>query len=163
MGWYAMALVDTLDFIPAKHHARRAIIDVLKRLSKAVAHYQDSRTGLWYQVVDQGERKRNYLEASASSMFVYALAKGVRKGYLGRNYAAVARKGYEGLVRHLIVRDPDGEVSLTRICSVGGLGGPQKRNGTFEYYMSEPIVANDLKGVGAFIMAGIEIDRLPRK
>jgi unsaturated rhamnogalacturonyl hydrolase len=159
MGWYAMALVDTLDFMPEKHHARTAIIDIFKRMSKAVASYQDSRTGLWYQVVDQGERKGNYPEASASSMFVYAFAKGVRKGYIGREYAAAARRGYEGLVRHLITVDPDGKVSLTQICSVGGLGGPQRRNGTFDYYVSEPVVANDLKGVGAFILASIETDR----
>jgi unsaturated rhamnogalacturonyl hydrolase len=163
MGWYAMALVDTLDFMPEKHHARRTIIDILKRMSKAVASYQDSRTGLWYQVVDQGERKGNYLEASASSMFVYALAKGVRKGYLERKYAAVAQRGYAGLIRHLILLDPDGKVSLTQICSVGGLGGAQKRNGTFDYYISEPVVTNDLKGVGAFILAGIEANRLSPK
>jgi unsaturated rhamnogalacturonyl hydrolase len=163
MGWYAMALVDTLDFMPQKHQARQAIINVLRRMSKAVANYQDSRTGLWYQVVDQGERKGNYLEASASSMFVYAFAKGIRKGYLGREYEAVARRGHEGLIRHLIALDPGGQVSLTQICSVGGLGGPKKRNGTFEYYMSEPIVTNDLKGVGAFILASIETERLFRK
>jgi unsaturated rhamnogalacturonyl hydrolase len=163
MGWYTMALVDTLDFMPEKHRARRAIIDILKRTSKAVASYQDSRTGLWYQVVDQGEGRGNYLEASASSMFVYALAKGVRKGYLGQEYAAVAQRGYEGLARRLIIQDADGKVSLTQICSVGGLGGPQKRNGTFDYYISEPIVTNDLKGVGAFILAGIETNRLFRK
>lgn len=162
MGWYAMALVDTLDFMPQKHQARTAIIDILKRMAKAVASYQDGRTALWYQVVDQGARKGNYLEASASSMFVYALAKGVRKGYLDREYAIAARRGYDGLVRHLIATDSDGKVSLTQICSVGGLGGPQGRNGTFEYYVSEPIVANDLKGVGAFILASVEIDRLSR-
>jgi unsaturated rhamnogalacturonyl hydrolase len=158
MGWYAMATVDTLDFMPGNHRARPAIIDILKRLSKAVAKYQDSQTGLWYQVVDQGERKGNYLEASASSMFVYALAKGVRMGYLGPEYAAVAQRGYEGLIRHRIVVDSDGKVSLTQVCSVGGLGGAQKRNGTFEYYISEPVVANDLKGVGAFILASVEMD-----
>lgn len=160
MGWYAMALVDTLDFMPEKHPKRKYLVDILKRLSKAVVNYQDSRTGLWHQVVDQGERKGNYLEASASSMFVYALAKGVRKGYIDREYAAVARKGFDGLVRNLIAKDPDGKVSLTQVCSVGGLGGAKKRNGTFEYYMSEPIVTNDLKGVGAFIMAGVEIKQL---
>jgi unsaturated rhamnogalacturonyl hydrolase len=125
-----------------------------------VVNYQDSGTGLWYQVMDQGKRDRNYLEASASSMFVYALAKGVRRGYLGKEYAAAANKAYEGLIRHLIRVDPDGTVSLTQICSVAGLGGPQKRNGTFEYYVSEPVVANDLKGVGAFIMASTELDEL---
>jgi unsaturated rhamnogalacturonyl hydrolase len=161
MGWYAMAIVDILDSMPEKHPRRTAVIDILKRLSKAVASYQDSQSGLWYQVVDQGKRDKNYLEASASSMFVYALAKGVRNGYLDKEYAAVAAKGYEGLTKHLIKVDPDGTVSLTQICSVGGLGGPQKRNGTFAYYMSEPVVANDLKGVGAFLMASIEIDQLP--
>ncbi len=160
MGWYAMALVDVLDFLPVKHPRRTAVIDVLKRLSKAVASYQDSRSGLWYQVVDQGKRDKNYLEASASSMFVYALAKGFRNGYLDKKYAAVAVRGYEGLTRQLIRVDPDGMVSLTQICSVGGLGGAQKRDGTFAYYMSEPVVSNDLKGVGAFLMASIEIDRL---
>jgi unsaturated rhamnogalacturonyl hydrolase len=163
MGWYAMALVDTLDFMPDKHPKREDIINILKRFSKAVVNYQDSRTGLWHQVVDQGERKGNYLEASASSMFVYALAKGVRKQYLDMEYASAARKGFEGLVRHLITQDPDGKVSLTKICSVGGLGGPKKRNGTFEYYLSEPIVTNDLKGVGAFIMAGVEINQIDSK
>jgi unsaturated rhamnogalacturonyl hydrolase len=93
-------------------------------------------------------------------MFVCAFAKGVRKGYLGHKYAAAARRGYEGLTKHLITADPDGKISLTRICSVGGLGGAQKRNGTFEYYLSEPIVTNDLKGVGAFVLAGVEINRL---
>jgi unsaturated rhamnogalacturonyl hydrolase len=161
MGWYAMAIVDVLDFLPEKHPRRAAVIDILKRLSKAVAAYQDSESGLWYQVVDQGKRDKNYLEASASSMFVYALAKGVRKGYLGRDYAAVAVHGYDGLTSQLIRINPDGSVDLTQVCSVGGLGGAQKRDGTFAYYMSEPVVSNDLKGVGAFLMASVEIDSLP--
>jgi unsaturated rhamnogalacturonyl hydrolase len=163
MGWYAMAIVDALDFYPKNHRERQRLIEIFQRMSAALAHYQDSRTGLWYQVVNQGERKGNYLEASASSMFVYAFAKGVRKGYLGREYAAAAKKGYEGLIQHLVVAEPDGKLSLTKICSVGGLGGPQKRNGTFEYYISEPVVTNDLKGVGAFILASVEIDRLSTK
>jgi unsaturated rhamnogalacturonyl hydrolase len=160
MGWYAMGIVDVLDFMPEKHPRRAALIEILGRLSKALADYQDRETGLWYQVVDQGRRDGNYLEGSASSMFVYALAKGVRKGYLGAEYASVANKGYEGLVKNLIKVDPDGKTNLTQICSVAGLGGPQKRSGTFEYYMREPVVANDLKGVGAFIMASIEMDRV---
>lgn len=161
MGWYAMGIVDVLEFLPRTHPRRTALIDILKRLSKALASYQDGETGLWYQVIDQGKRNKNYLEASASSMFVYAMAKGVRMGYLDKEYASVARKGYDGLIKHLIKTDRDGSVNLTQICAVGGLGGPQKRDGSFEYYMSEPIVVNDLKGVGAFLMASIEIDRLP--
>lgn len=160
MGWYAMGIVDVLEFLPRTHPRRTALVGILKRLSKALASYQDGETGLWYQVVDQGKRDKNYLEASASSMFVYAMAKGVRMGCLDKEYASVARKGYDGLIKHLIKIDPDGTVNLTQICSVGGLGGPQKRDGSFEYYVSEPVVVNDLKGVGAFLMASIEIDRL---
>ncbi len=162
MGWYAMALVDSLDYIPKKHRERRHIIEIFQRMSEALVRYQDGRTGLWYQVLDQGEKKGNYLEASASSMFVYAFAKGVRKGYLSREFAAAAQKGYEGLLHNLIVNEPDGKISLTQICSVGGLGGPQKRNGSFEYYIGEPVVKNDLKGVGAFILACVEIERLQK-
>jgi unsaturated rhamnogalacturonyl hydrolase len=160
MGWYAMAIVDVLDSLPEKHPRRAAVIDVFRRLSKALADYQDKDSGLWYQVVDQGKREKNYLEASASSMFVCALAKGVRKGYIGKEYADAARRGYQGLITRLVKVDADGSVNLTQVCSVGGLGGAQKRNGTFEYYMSEPVVSNDLKGVGAFLMASIEIDQL---
>jgi unsaturated rhamnogalacturonyl hydrolase len=125
-----------------------------------VANFQDRDSGLWYQVMDQGNRQGNYLEASASSMFVYAFAKGVRKGYIAKEYASVARKGHEGLVTRLVKTDPDGKIGLTQICSVAGLGGATHRSGAFEYYVGEPVVSNDLKGVGSFIMASIEIDQL---
>jgi unsaturated rhamnogalacturonyl hydrolase len=160
MGWYAMALVDVLDYLPENHPKRGQIIGIFQRLSKAVANYQDGETGLWYQVVDQGKRQGNYLEASASSMFVYAFAKGTRKGYIAREYSATATKGYAGLIKKLIQADPDGKINLTQVCSVAGLGGPTRRNGTFEYYVGEPVVSNDLKGVGSFIMASIEVDQL---
>jgi len=163
MGWYAMAIVDVLDYMPANHPKRGQVIAIFQRLAKAVTRYQDPATGLWYQVVDQGKRKGNYLEASCSSMFVYALAKGVRMDYIGKQYAPAARKGYDGIVANLIKTDADGKVNLTQVCSVGGLGGPNRRDGTFEYYISEPVVSNDLKGVGSFIMAGIEVDRLSAK
>ncbi len=163
MGWYAMAITDVLDYMPAEHPKRAQITAVFQRLAKAVSSFQDPDSGLWYQVVDQGKRQGNYLEASCSSMFVYALAKGIRKGYIGKEYTAAAMKGYNGLVTRLIKTDPDGKVNLTQVCSVAGLGGATHRSGTFEYYIGEPVVANDLKGVGSFIMASIEIDRLASK
>lgn len=160
IGWYAMGIVDVLDFMPPDHPKREALISIFQSVCKAVAKYQDNETGLWYQVLDQGKRPGNYLEASASSMFIYALAKGIRKGYLGKEYLGTARKAHDGIVRHLIKVDPDGLVSLTQICSVAGLGGPQRRNGTFDYYIGEPVVANDLKGVGSFILASLEMEAL---
>ena len=160
MGWYAMGIVDVLDFLPADHPQREDILTILRRLAQAVHKYQDERTGLWYQVMDQGGREGNFLEASASAMFVYALAKAVRSGYLENTFLTVAKKGYQGLLQKMILVEPNGLVSLTQICQVAGLGGNPYRDGSYEYYISTPIVKNDLKGVGAFIMASVEMERL---
>jgi unsaturated rhamnogalacturonyl hydrolase len=165
IGWYAMALVDVLDFFPTNHPARPEIIATFQKLCGGVVKYQDPKTGLWYQVVDQGNRQGNYLEATASSMFVYAMAKGVNHGYLPGDYVPVVEKGYRGIVGNLIKDDGHGKWSLTQCCSVAGLGGTpgngRARDGSFDYYVSEPVVTNDLKGVGPFILAGIELQQLP--
>jgi len=158
IGWYAMALVDVLDFFPKDHPARPEIIATLKKLCDGVVKQQDPASGLWWQVVDQGGRQGNYLEATASSMFVYAMAKGVNHGYLSRDYVPAILKGYNGIVEKLIKTDAKGNVSLTRCCSVAGLG--YGRDGSYEYYIKEPVVDNDLKGVGPFILAGIELQDL---
>src|SRR6185295_17348752 len=158
MGWYAMALVDTLDYFPENHPQRTELIQILKRLAVAVARYQDPKSGLWYEVLDKAQAKGNYLEASVSCMFVYALAKGVRNGYLPANYLNVAQKGYRGIVSRFIETDPGGRLSLTGTVSVGGLGGNPYRDGSYAYYLSEKIVTNDPKGVGAFLMASNEME-----
>ena len=157
MGWYMMGLVDALDFIPETHPDRAQLLRLLQETASAVAQVQDPVTGLWYQVLDMPNRAGNYHEASASSMFVYALAKGARMGWLDARHGDVARRGYDGIIRHLVTVDANGLVSLNRICQVAGLGGKQQRDGSFEYYISEPIVSNDHKGVGAFIMASLEV------
>jgi unsaturated rhamnogalacturonyl hydrolase len=166
MGWYAMALVDTLDYFPTNHPARPEIVAMLQKLCAGIVKYQDAKTGLWWQVMDQGDRKGNYLEATASAMFVYALAKGVNHGYLPRVYVPAIDKGYAGIIEHLIKDDGNGRWSLTQCCSVAGLGGsPSKgkmRDGSFDYYVGEPIVTNDLKGIGPFILAGIELQQLSK-
>jgi unsaturated rhamnogalacturonyl hydrolase len=159
IGWYAMALVDVLDYLPASHRDHAAVVAVLRQLADAIAAVQDPATGLWYQVLDQPGRKGNYHEASASSMFAYALAKGARKGHLDPDYRQRARRGYEGIVRHMVRTESDGLLSLDRIVAVSGLGGKQQRNGSFEYYVSEPVVANDYKGLGPFILASLELER----
>ncbi len=159
VGWYAMAIVDTLDYLPADHRDLEAVVDVLRRLSDGVLVYQDARSGVWYQVLDQGEREGNYLEASASAMFVYALAKAVNRGYLPRErYVGAIRDGYAGLIREFIREDIDGHIDLTQICSVAGLG--YGRDGSFDYYVNERVAVNDLKGVGPFILAGMEVEQL---
>ena len=159
IGWYAMAIVDVLDYLPTSHPDRPAVIKVLRELADAVARVQDPVSGLWYQVLDQPNRAGNYHETSASTMFVYALAKGVRKGYLDTAYLDVAKRGYHGLTQRMVSTDERGLLSLNRIVSVSGLGGKQQRSGSFEYYISEPIVSNDYKGVGPFILASLELGR----
>lgn len=165
-GWYAMALVDTLDFLPPTHPEVDRINDVLRRVADGIVRWQDPASGLWWQVTDQGDRAGNYLEATGSSMFVYALAKGINRGYLPREkYLPAVLRGYAGLIRDFIRTDADGRVNLTHCCEVAGLGYTNSkgraRDGSFEYYVSEPVIDNDLKGVGPFILAGLEVQQLP--
>jgi unsaturated rhamnogalacturonyl hydrolase len=160
MGLCAMGLVDVLDFLPDSHQAWDRIVTILKRMIQALVQVQDTNTGLWYQVLDRGGYEGNYTEASASCMFVYALAKGCRKGYLDPKYIEVAQRGYAGIIEHLVEVDEDGLVNLTQICAVAGLGGKDQRDGSFEYYIGEPVVTNDPKGLGAFILASVEVEKL---
>jgi unsaturated rhamnogalacturonyl hydrolase len=160
LGWYGMAMVDALDYFPATHPGRDSIIGILNRFAKAVTAVQDSKTGLWYDVPNMPTTPKNYLEASASSMLVYTLAKGVRKGYLPATYLANAKKGYAGLLQQFIENE-DGQTNLHGTVSVSGLGGNPYRDGSFAYYMSEPVIVNDPKGIGAFILAADEMELLP--
>jgi unsaturated rhamnogalacturonyl hydrolase len=159
LGWFAMGCVDVLDFLPKDHPGRKEIITQFKQVAAGIVKWQDPKGGLWWQVMDQGGREGNYLEATASAMFVYALAKGVNEGYLpASEFEPVADKGYLGIVQRLIKRDERGDISLTQCCSVAGLG--YGRDGSYAYYLREPIVYNDLKGVGPFILAGIELQKM---
>ncbi len=160
MGWYAMGIVEVLDFMPSDHPQREKILALFRNLAQAAQKYQDEKTGLWYQVMDQGSREGNFLEASASAMFVCALAKAAHNGYLENEFLAVAKKGYQGIIKNLITVEPNGLVNLTQVCQVAGLGGNPYRDGSYEYYISTPVVSNDLKGVGPFIMASVEMERL---
>lgn len=159
MGWFAMSIVDVLDYLPENYSKRGEIITIFKNMTDALLKVQDS-TGVWYQVLDQRDRKGNYLESSGSSMFVYAIAKAIRKGYIDKRYYPFVKKGYDGLLKNFVKVSPDGIVTLTSICSGAGLGGDPYRDGSFEYYISVPLVNNDLKGVGPFIMASVEMEYL---
>jgi len=159
MGWYAMALVDTLDHFPQQHPQRAELIAILNRLAVAISKYQERGSGLWYQVLDKADAKGNYLESSAACMFVYALAKGVRKRYLPATYLRVAESGYRGIVKEFLRTDANGQLNLEGTVSVGGLGGNPYRDGSYEYYLSEKVVTNDPKGVGALLLAATEMER----
>lgn len=158
IGWWYMALVDVLDYIPVDHPQRGELISIIQGLAETLPKYQDE-TGLWYQVLDQGDREGNYLEASVSSMFMYAYAKAVNKGYIDTKYRAVAEKAYDGLMNTLMVENADGTLTLTKCCAVGGLGGNPYRDGSFEYYINERIRDNDTKATGPFIMGCLQLGK----
>lgn len=157
MGWYSMALVDALDFIPENYPGRDKLITILNQVAAGIAKWQDPKSGVWYQVLDQGTREGNYLEASASCMFVYTLLKATRLHYIDPSYRTAAVKGFDGILKNFIKENKDGTISLTNVCAVAGLGGNPYRNGTYEYYIKEPVRDNDPKGVGPFILACLEI------
>ncbi len=163
-GWYVMALVDVLDYLPANHPDRAQIIAILQKTARGIVQWQDPKSGLWWQVMDQGSRPGNYFEATASAMFVYALAKGVNRGYLPASDALAAQRGFSGLINNLVKNDANGRWSLTQCCSVAGLGfknsAGRARDGSYDYYVSEPVVKNDLKGLGPFLLAGIELQKM---
>jgi unsaturated rhamnogalacturonyl hydrolase len=158
-----MALVDTLDYFPQNHPQRGALLAILKRTADAIAKYQDKKTGLWYQILDRAGATGNYFESSAAAMFVYALAKGVHEKYLPASYARVAEKGFDGMRREFIQTRADGMVDFKGTVSVAGLGGNPYRDGSYEYYLSEKVVTNDPKGVGALLLAATEMTRSPVK
>jgi unsaturated rhamnogalacturonyl hydrolase len=155
-----MALVDTLDWFPTNHPARPEILDALRKVCAGVLKFQEPRSGLWYQVMDQGARKGNYLEASASSMFVYMLAKTFNRHYATNNLEPAILKGFHGTLENFVKEEAGAgrRISLMQCCSVAGLG--YGRDGSYEYYIGEPIVENDLKGIGPFIFAGIEVQQM---
>ncbi|HEX3046039.1 MAG TPA: glycoside hydrolase family 88 protein [Bacillota bacterium] len=160
MGWYAMAIVDVLDYLPVDHPKRGEIIGIFDRMITALVKVQDPETGLWRQILDQGNRPGNYLEASCSCMFVYALFKGIRLNYVSQNFQAKAEKGYTGIINNLAKVDQSGKVILQSICGCAGLGGDPYRDGSYEYYIQEPVRVNDYKGLAPFILASLEQEQM---
>jgi rhamnogalacturonyl hydrolase YesR/beta-xylosidase/lysophospholipase L1-like esterase len=162
MGWYAMGLVETLDYVPPDHPRRGQLIAVLERLADAIVKVQDPKSGVWWNVLDQPNRERNYLESSASAMFAFTLLKASRLGYIDARYDAIGRRAYEGILKEFIEVEPTGFVTIHRAIAVAGLGGdPEKeryRDGTYDYYVGEKIRDNDPKAVGPFIFASMEME-----
>ncbi len=162
MGWYAIALADTLDYFPKNHPRRAELVAIFEREAEAITKYQDKETGVWYDIIDLPEREKNYLESSASAMFVYAIAKGVRQGNLPEKYLDTVRRGWAGIKTEFIKELPDGSLDWHGTVSVSGLGGNPYRDGSFEYYMSEKIRINDAKGLGPAVMAAVEMEFLEK-
>lgn len=159
LGWYCMALVDVLEFLPADYAGRDSLTSILVPLAGNLRKIQDAKTGAWYQVLDQGNREGNYLETSCTAMFAYTFMKGALNGNLPQEYYNYGIEAYGGLNKNFIREDEDGTISLTRVCGVAGLGGNPYRDGSFDYYVNEIIRDNDPKGVGPYIMASLIVEK----
>ncbi len=180
-GWYTMALVEVLDALPETYSRRSEVIDLLRRDFDAILKWQDKQTGTWYQVMDSPGREGNYLESTCSAMFTYALLKAYRKGYVGTKYRDAGIRAYRGMINNFIRVNQDKTISLTNCCSVAGLGPAatdeviaamkkvnpkgtvkenRRRDGSYDYYLSEKIRDNDAKGLGPFIWASLEMEML---
>lgn len=160
IGWYMMAMVDVLDFMPENHTKRGEIIAILRNLAKTIENYRDPETGMWFQVTDQIGRDGNYVESSGSAMFIYTWVKGTQKGYLDTAYLEKGKVAYEEFVKKFVKENEDGTISVTDGCAVAGLGGEKKyRDGSYQYYLSEPVRDNDPKAVSPFIMVSVLLDK----
>lgn len=159
MGWYMMALVDVLDYMPANNPDRKWFVKTLNTLTDVLLKFRDSKSKVWYQIIDLPDRKPNYLEASASTMFVYAITKGINKGYISKKYLKSVKESWDGIVKEFVVIDDKGLINLEKTCQGAGLGGKPYRDGSFDYYMSEKIRTNDFKGYGPFLLASIELEK----
>ncbi|GAB6122921.1 glycoside hydrolase family 88/105 protein [Dysgonomonas termitidis] len=164
IGWYGMALVDVLDFLPQDHAGRPDVIAIIEKMAEGIVRWQDDKTGVWYQVTNMGDREGNYLESSGSAMFVTFLYSAINKGYISPDYKVAADKGFSGLIKEFVKKEDDGTYSITNCCAVAGLGGEKTyRDGSFEYYIGEPVILNDPKSVAPFIWAAIEHEKSENK
>lgn len=161
LGWFAMGVVDLLDYLPQDHSERENIITIYQELMTAVLKYQNKDTGVWNQVVDKPAKDGNYPESSVSCMLTYAILKGVRKGYLTPDpFRKQAQNAYNGILKQFITEDENHTLSIKQCCEVAGLGGKPYRDGSYEYYIQTPIRENDPKAVGSFILASLEIEHV---
>jgi len=152
LGWYAMVLTYFIELLPESNPKREELITVLQELFDSLIKYQDE-TGLWFQVIDKGHLEDNWLESSCSSLFVYAMAKAVNNGNVDEKYVTAAKTGYEGILRKSITFDADANLVLTDICIGTSVGD-------YDYYIGRETSKNDLHGVGAFILASVEMHKL---
>ncbi len=158
IGWYMVALVETLDYFPKSHPKYKVLVGYLNQMAKNVNQYK-SENGLWYQVADKPELYGNYVEPSASGMIIYAFAKGANKGYLASSYKSTAKKSFDSFVKEFVKVDKKGEVNVLNVSSNVGLGGKPFRDGTNSYYLNSKTKDNGAIGLGAFLLSAIELDK----
>lgn len=151
VGWYAVAILDILDYIPEDHPAVDRLKSIEADLLKSLTKYQDQKTGMWFNVLDKTDDPKNWVESSCTNLFIYSYAKALRKGFIGDEYKAVVERAYEG-IENIIYYDENGDIVLDKVCT-GTIVGP------YEYYLNREQIQNDLHGIGAFLLMCAEMQR----
>jgi len=159
LGWYTMAIVEVLEWIPEGTEGRDRLVGILKGIVEVLPEWADAETGMWYQVLDRPGQEGNYVEATSSAMFIYAMLKGSRLGFLGKEVRKYALGCYEKYIDTFVRTDEEGLLNIDHCCAVAGLGGKENRSGDYDYYINEKVISNDCKGVGPFIWASLEVER----
>lgn len=157
VGWYAVAILDMLDYIPKDYPRADKLKMIEADLLKSLTKYQDSKTGMWFNVLDKIEDKKNWVESSCTNLFIYSYAKAIRTGIVGEEYYDVLLKAYNGIVDN-IYYDENGDIVIDKICI-----GTCIDDGTYEHYAVRPQIANDLHGMGAFVLMCCEMELLNRQ
>lgn len=144
MGWFVMGLIEVLDELPADHSGRAPLIQMLSGLLKSIYQFQDTNTGLWYQVINKQGESGNWQETSCSTMYTYAMSRAVASGYVSDEYLQQIEAGYTGVMSKVTVSE-NGAVVLRDICEGTGVGN-------YQYYIDRKKIANDFHGLGAFLI-----------
>jgi len=158
LGWFSAALIDVTTEVKDDPEFIAEMTGIAKELAKNLLPYIDQESGMLWQVPNQIGREGNYPETSGSSMVAYFYLKGARLGILDASYAEVGAKIFQAICDRYLT-ETDGKLNLGGICLVAGLGpeNNRRRDGTYEYYISEPIVENDAKGLAPFLMCYTEL------
>ena len=156
VGWYAVAILDILDYIPEDHPSVSRLKSIEADLLKSLAKFQDKTTGMWYNVLDRTDDEDNWVESSCTNLFIYSYAKALRKGIIGKEYEPVLKKAYEG-IENILYYDENGNIVIDKVCI-----GTCIESGTYEYYINREQIKNDLHGIGAFILMCSEMEKYLR-
>ena len=153
MGWYPVAILDMLDYIPKDHPSVERLKSIVCDLLEALVKFQDKKTGMWFEVLDKIDREDNWVESSCTNLFIYSYAKAMRMGIIGKEYEEVMKKAYQGIVDRLYF-DDEGFIVIDNVCI-----GTCIESGTYEHYINRETIKNDLHGAGAFILMCAEMER----
>lgn len=158
-GWFMSAVADTYEKLEdVSYEAKHLLAGIMSGLSESISAYVHEN-GMFSQIINMPLENGNYCETSGTLLVAYAMMKAVRLGIIDKSYKKVAENAFYGVLENGMKNKSDDRIILGNICLVAGLGGENKRDGSVGYYLSEPVVENDAKGLAPLFMAYAEMIR----